>query len=1049
MNILKQLVLFFRKENRISIRKEFFVVFMLSIIHLSALAQGITVSGLIKDNNGGTMPGVSVVVKGTSTGTASDIDGRYTITVPGRQSILQFSYVSYIRQEIVVGDKLFIDVTMIENTQELGEFVVVGYGVQKKATLTGAVVSLKGTELLTTKNENVQNMLTGKLPGVRVWQRTSEPGAYDTRFDIRGMGTPLIVIDGIPRTMAEFQRLSPTDIDDIAVLKDGSAAIYGVRAANGVVLVTTRKGTKSAKPEMSYSSSFTFQMPSGMPVVSNVFQYMDIMNDHSQRNMINDKNRFWSPENYEEFRNGTRKSWDWNEWLFKDIVPQTQHNLSVTGGNDRTTYYIGAGYFYQNSIFATNDRNYHKYNVMSNMSTKILDNLTFDLQLSAISDQTNAPNQSSIMTFRQFWSMNPINGPYADKDETYTLFNQDVKDGLNPVSFLYADLIGWTKNEKKWFDGTASLTYDVPWVKGMSLKGLFGYNYGIEDFTRYQKEYDQFIYQPASETYQRYTRSSPSLFRRENYTRTQMLSQFIMNYDKVLNSNRIGVTMVWESQWRAGDNFYAQRNLALLKPALSAGFEAGQIGGMSVSDNNFYQRNANALAGRVNYAFADKYLAEFLFRYDGSSIWAPGRQWGFFPGGLIAWRVSEEDFFKNSPLGFIQNLKLRASYASTGNDASAMYQFMDGYSYPTTGGWPRVFQGGYVFNGSYVSSVNNRGIPNPFITWYKANTLNLGIDFEAWNGLFGFTLDYFSRDQTGLLATRLGGIPTVIGASMPQENLNSDRNYGLELVLTHRQRVGDFIYRTSLMGTVARRKRLDVEERAFGSSMDKWLNSQAGRLQGMYRGYGYLGHFQSWEDIWNSPVYTGRGTLPGDYIYEDWNGDGVIDGNDVHPMRFAADTPLLNFSMNFGASYKRFDLAVLLQGSAFASLQYGELVSYGNETMAHSLDRWRPVDNMVDPYDTNTQWIKGRFSFCNSDMRDNSGFNAEKIDYLRLKNIELGYTLPEFKGFDLRLYISGYNLYTLTNVIKVYDPEHPGLNENGGFMYPLNKTLSLGLTLKF
>ena len=1039
------------------------IVFTMLTGSVSLYAQNqVTVTGSIKDSQGGVLIGAGVLERGTANGTVTDVNGNYTITVGGNSTLVA-TYVGFTRQEIPVNGRTNIPIVLAEEVEVLGQVVVVGYGVKRKETLTGAISSLKGSELITVKNENVQNMLTGKIPGVRVWQRSSEPGAYDNRFDIRGysVGTgtnnnvgspPLVIIDGVPRTMDEFQRLSPNDIDDISVLKDGSAAIYGIRAANGVVLVTTKKGAKSEKSEISYSSSFSFQFPSGMPDVVNATEYMDRRNWNNQRNTSWPRVPIYSEQDYTDYQNGTKKSWDWNEYILKELVPETQHNLSVTGGSDRTTYYIGAGYLYQNSIFKTNDRNYHKYNLLSNISTKIYDNLTFDLQVSAIVDERNEPNEDANWIIRDYWRMNPLynQGPYADVEET--MFNAGVTERENPYTMLYSENIGSRKREKRWFDGTASLKYDVPYLKGLSIKGLFGYNFNFENYKVMQREFTQYTYGEVNgvPTYTPsiYPRNSTPRVTDRHYLKTQMLSQFILNYDNVFMSNRIGATLVWESQWRRGTNFRAQRDLAFPVEYLSAGMTTNQIGDMDIDQNHFYIKNNNGLAGRFNYSFADKYLAEFLFRYDGSSMFAPGYQWGFFPGGSLGWRISEEDFFKNSSLGFIHQLKLRASYATTGDDAASTYQFMTGYNYPVNSGDNgRRAPGGYVLNGVYTNSASNRGLANERITWYTAKTFNLGVDFEAWKGLFGFTFEYFNREREGLLATRTGGIPTVIGAELPQENLNSDRHFGLELELTHRQQIDDFFYRVSLMGTVARRKMLYREEREFNSSWDKYRNSESNRLQGRWRGFEYLGRFQSWEEIWNYPANRDRNTLPGDYYYLDWNGDGEFNDNDQYYARFSGDTPLMNYSLNFSAAYKRFDFSLLFQGSAGGSIEYGEQVRGDDaQTLRMFLDQWHPVNFTDDPYDPTTQWVNGYYSFNNGSRRDNSTFNVENVAYLRLKNIELGYNLPQVKHFNARLYVSGYNVFTLT-AVKNVDPEHP--RDGYGFMYPLNKMLTFGFTVKF
>ncbi len=1010
------------------------------------------VTGKVTDASGYAIPGVSVLAKGTSHGTITDSDGNYTLTNVAAETILQFSFIGMKTQEIKVGNSNSINVKLLEETIGIEEVVAVGYGVQKRATLTGAVSAIKGDDIVTTKNENAQNMLAGKVSGVRVTQKTAEPGAFNNNFDIRAMGSPLIIIDGIPRTNDDFQRLDPNDIDNMSVLKDASAAIYGVRAANGVVLVTTKRGANN-KLEMNYSGSFTWQIPSGLPATVDAIEYMTLRNERALHN-INGGSPIFNDQQFEDYRTGKSQSTDWYPLVFGKYAPQTMHNLNAVGGNDRTTYYAGLGYQYQEGFFASNDLNYTKYNVRSNITTKITDRLTFDLNLNSVMDQQDRPYQDSWWIIRGFWRQGAHIPAYANNDPT-KLYHGLIE-GDNPLSFMNEDISGYKKYNKKWIQSAASLKYDIPGVKGLFLKGLFSYDYYVSSSDLYQKEYTQYRYDAASDTYSKFVRQSPNRIRRESYFKAQTLAQASLNYDNTFGKHKVGGLLVWEAQKRTSDNFFAQRDLVLQLPYLFAGIAEGQQATMNAGADALYENSNLALAGRFNYAFSDKYLAEFLFRYDGSSRFAEGSQWGFFPAASLGWRVSEENFFKSiTALSFINQLKIRSSYGVTGDDNASSYQFVSGYNYPTSSS-NRNFTGGYVFNGSFNASADNKGIPNPNITWYTAETFDIGTDIEAWHGLLGVSADYFSRFRDGLLATRSGGIPTVVGAGLPQENLNSDRTYGFELELSHRNKIRDLNYNVKGMLSLARVKRLYVERDAIGSSWSNWRNNQNDRLQGVHQGYQGMGQYQSWEEILASPVYIGRSTIIGDYKYEDWNGDGEINGNDSHPIRYN-QYPWMNFSMIFDANYKGFDLNFLLQGSAMSSLIYGEQLrepmwgSGDSGAMEQFMDRWHPADPKADPYDPATEWIPGHFAYTGTLPDVNSTFNVENGAYLRLKSVELGYTLPEKwmakAGIkNIRVYANAYNLFTITKV-KYVDPEHP--NDTYGYLYPLNKSVSLGLNVKF
>lgn len=1014
--------------------------------------QGKKVTGKVTDQSGAPIPGATIIVKGTTTGITTDNDGIYSLSLPSEAKVLVFSFVGMKSQEITIGTKTTINVGMQEETIGIEEVVAVGYGTQRKATLTGAVSAIKGADIVTTKNENAQNMLAGKISGVRVTQKTSEPGAFNNNFDIRAMGSPLIIIDGIPRTSADFQRLDPNDIDNMSVLKDASAAIYGVRAANGVVLVNTKKGANN-KLELNYSGSFTWQVPSGLPSTVDAIGYMTLRNEAAMHN-INGGSPIFNDQQFDDYKTGKLQSTDWYPLVFANYAPQTMHNLNATGGNDKTTYYIGLGYQSQEGFFKSSDLKYTKYNVRSNITTKITDRLTLDLNLNLVMDQQDRPYQDSWWIIRSFWRQGPQIPAYANNDPTKPYHG--LIEGDNPVSFMDKNIVGYNQLNTKWIQSSASLKYDIPGVKGLFVKGLFSYDYNVSNSNVFQKEYNQYRYDEASDTYTKFTRQSPNRIKREAYFKTQTLAQASLNYDGTFNKHKVGGLVLWEAQKRNSDNFFAQRDLGLQLPYLFAGVATGQLATMNSSADALYENSNMALAGRFNYAFDNKYLAEFLFREDGSSKFAPGSQWGFFPAASVGWRVSEEKFIKDAAaLSFISQLKVRASYGKTGDDNASSYQFVSGYNYPTRTD-NRNFTGGYMFDGSFNASADNKGIPNPNITWYTAKTFDVGIDFEAWNGLLGATADYFSRNRQGLLATRSGGIPTVVGAGLPQENLNSDRTYGFELELSHRNHIGDFNYNVKGMFSLARVERLYVERDAIGSSWNNWKNNQNNRLQGVQQGLNGAGQFQSWDEIWSSPTYIGRGTLVGDYKYEDWNGDGEINGNDAHPTRFN-QYPWMNYSMIFDANYKGFDLNFLVQGSAMSSLVYGEQLrepmwgSGNSGAMVQFLDRWHPVDPKADPYDPATTWASGHYSYTGTLPDVNSTFNVENSAYLRLKSVELGYTIPSLwisrVGIkNLRVFVNAYNVFTITKVDYV-DPEHP--NDTYGYLYPLNKTYSVGLNIKF
>ncbi|MCE4562888.1 TonB-dependent receptor [Maribellus sp. CM-23] len=1041
------------------------IVFLMIFVPFSSWAQNTTVSGIVTDNNNEPIIGATVAIKNTTVGTITNIDGEYTIEVP-QNGTLVFQFLGYTTKEESVNGRTKINVRLEVDAQDLEEVVVVGYGVQKKVTLTGSVAGVKGDEMRQTKNENPQNMLAGRVAGVRVWQKSAEPGAFNNSFDIRGLGAPLVVIDGVPRTTAEFQRLNSNDIEDISVLKDASAAIYGVRAANGVILVTTKKGSSEGKTTVSYNGSFTFQKPSGMPVLADAFETMTLYNEKAMNN-INGGSIIYDEQDFEDFRNGTRRTTDWTSLLFSDYSPQSQHDVSISGGTDKTQYYVAMGYFFQEGFFKSGDLNYEKYNLRSNISTEIANGLTFDLNLSGINDNRNNPYSSASDIIRNYWRQGVLYPAYADPENTMLNYEGlDLEE--NTVAKMTSDISGYRKYNQKYFQSSAALNFDFGTVShaltGLSAKALISYDYRSDDNNIYRKEYYQYAYNSMTDSYDSklYNSSSPNQIRREMYNKQQVLGQFILNYNNTFaDVHKLGGLLGWETQKRTGDNFYAQRDLAFGMEYLFAGTDEDQIGGMHSGLNDIYELANSALIGRLNYAYADRYIAEVQFRYDGSSKFAKGHQWGFFPSASVGWRVSEESFFQSiSSLSFVDQLKLRASYGVLGDDGALQYDWATGYTYPAVSGnaekgYYNQYAPGYVFGGDFVYGVSTLALPNELITWFTAHTFDIGVDFEGWDGLFGFSFDYFDRRRKGRFARRSGDLPTVVGATAPRENLDSDRHFGMDLELSHRNRIGDFQYKVKAIGTITRQKYMTASEKGpYGNSYDQWRNNNlSNRYQGIQFGYESAGRYESWDDIWNYAIYKERNVLPGDYKYVDWNGDGQIDGLDEHPIAFD-QTPWLNFSLSYEMSYKNFDMNLLFQGSALGSMEYKEPLysiwgSNGGGTLEQYLDRWHPEDPMADPYDPETKWISGYYGFTGNYPHGNSEFNRVSTAYLRLKSVELGYTLPKVKALstmNLRVFANAYNLFTITGV-KFVDPEHP--DDDLGRMYPLSKTLTLGVSATF
>lgn len=1028
----------------------------------AAQAQGIMVKGKVVDQHNEPVIGATVGVDKGKAKTVTDIDGNFTLQVPANAQIV-VNYIGMKPATQSVGGRRELNFVLQDDVNQLQDVVVVGYGTQKRGSITGSVAAVKGDEMVRTKNENPQNMLTGRVAGVRVWQKSSEPGSYNNNFDVRGMGTPLVIIDGVPRDMSDFQRMNADDIQDISVLKDASASIYGLRSANGVVLVTTKKG-QAGQTKFSYNGSYTIQSPKSMPKLLDAYKTMTLYNERNLNN-VNGGSKIYTDEMFDEFRNGTRRETDWNNLIFAKTSPQTNHNITVSGGNDKTQYFVSFGALYQEGFFKSGDLNYHKYNITSNLTTEVYRGLKLSLNINAMTDKQNNPYCTSTDIIRNYWRQGVLFPAYAD--EAGTMLNYDGLDlEENTVAKMTADISGYRRYKQSQVLTSGIFEYDFGTLtnvlKGLKAKVMFSYDYHLNNNTIYRKQYYQYAYDPATQTYKQklYASSAPSNLRREHYDTQQFLSQYTLSYNRDFGPHSIAAVVGMETQRRTGDNFYAMRNLAFSSPYLFNGVEEGQVANSATG--GIYSANYNAFIGRLNYNFAQRYLIEGQFRYDGSSKFAKGHRWGFFPSVSLGLVVSEEPWFKKIEfLKGVDQLKLRASYGEMGDDSGANYDWVAGYTYPSTSGnsekgYYNQYAPGFIFGSQFVYAATPMAIPNELISWYKAKTFNVGVDFDTNNKLFGFSLDYFSRKMTGLYEYRTSVFPTVIGAKPPRENANSSRNFGMELELRHHNRIGrNFVYNVKGIVTITRQKYLTaIQNGPYANAYDQWRNDHLNnRYQGVQFGYEGNGRYQNWDEIWNETLYHEKDLLPGDYKYLDWNGDGEINSQDEHPYAFD-QTPWMNYSLSIDCAYKGFDFSMLWQGSALGSMSYEEPLysiwgQNGGGALEQYWDRWHPADENADPYDPNTKWVKGYYAYTGHYPSANSTFNRVSTAYLRLKQIELGYTLPKWKAFpslNLRVYANAYNLFTITGV-KFVDPEHP--SDDLGRLYPLNRTYTFGVQVSF
>lgn len=1041
----------------------------------SVWAQGRSVSGSVKDVGGNPIIGAGVLLKGTDSGTTTDLDGNYTLSVPDAGNVtITFSSLGYRERSVLIsGSQSVLNVVLDEDMTTLNDVVVVAYGTQKRASLTGAISSVSSQALKETRSENVVNMLAGKMAGVRVVQTSGEPGSFSSSINIRGLGQPLVIIDGVPRD--NMERLDANEIESISTLKDASAAIYGMRASNGVILITTKKG-KAGASHIEYEGYAGFSTPINTPDGLNAWQFMEITNENNiMRGSMAPGSFVYSLEEIEKYRSGQKVGTEWWRINNNNYSPQTSHTVSMSGGNEKIQYFSNFAYLSQQGVFSTGDLNYERFNLRSNISAKVTDNLKAEVLINGMMDTKNSPYYETEIFYRTAWVEKPVDAAYANYTKPYM---QNIAQGYNPLAITDSDVVGYKRNRQRLIQVTGTLTYDFPWIEGLQAKASYSYDYTNWEFKELKRSYTLYTYNIDSNEFVPSVYSGKddepdlnSIKRGTQFSQNNLL-QASLSYNHDFGKHHVSALALYEQQTTDMDNFYAMRYIQMnTLGELSNGISDGQVGSMNSSyytsgvraadQSGLWKIASKSLVGRINYDWSERYYLEAAFRYDGSSKFYKGHQWGFFPSVSAGWRISEEPFVKGLNLSFLDNLKLRASYGESGDDSTANFQYIEGYEYgPGSIDWWPV-----LWNGKDQNLVRPLSTPNENLTWIRTKTANIGLDGNFWNGLLGFEIDFFQRYRSGKPATKNVTIPDWLGQSLAQENLNSDRTRGFDLTLRHQNRIGEFQY--GISGNIAFSRRMNryVEHTDYGTQYLNWRNNSANRYTDIWWGYDYAGQFKDLYEIWNAPIMDKLGNAqlkPGDYSYEDWNGDGVIDENDLHPIKFGAQTtPVLYYGLTFDFSWKGIDLTAVFQGGAFNNVKYDWYLStpfiYDKNGPDFFYDRWHMEDASADPLDPRTKWIAGYLpttSQGSSAMGLNTSTSSASLhdaSYIRLKSLELGYTFHErwvkkINASSFRVFANAYNLLTITG-LKYLDPEHP--SSGYGTTYPLICTVNFGVNIKF
>ena len=993
----------------------------------ASLFQQKSVSGKVTDISGVPLPGVSVVIKGTTIGTITGADGTFTLAKVPSDATLMFSFIGMKKQEIKVEGKSEITVKLEEETIDLEEVVAVGYGVQNKTTLTGSVTSIANKELKASPSFNVSNTLGGLLTGVITKGATGEPGRDNPVLLIRGRNTtgnnnPLVVVDGV-QGVSGWERINSNDIESISVLKDASAAIYGARAANGVILITTKRGSLG-KPTINYSFNQAITQPTRIPKMASSAEFAGYVN---QLDVEAGQIPRFSEDEIQKFREGTDPDYineDWYEKVLKKYSFQSQHNLNLRGGSDNVKYSISGSYTSEGSIFKNGSLKYKTYSLRSNVDAQINKNLKVGFDLNGSLDDGNYPAYDVSQTFDELKQV-----PYLPVIWPNGLPSAGIEYGNNPI-VMGTSLTGNENVKTNRYLAKGFFDLTIPWFKGLGVDGYFAYSSNLTTDKKWQTPWTVYDYDKVTDTYIPVLGGgilSPQLT--QTFTgSTSTLINLRIKYAAKINGHNLSTFIAVEQSKDISNNFYAFRK-NYISSTLDELF-AGSLIDQSTGGGRLENGRQN-LFGRFNYGFKEKYLLDFNFRYDGSSNFPAGNRFGFFPGISMAWRISQEDFMKNN-ISFIDNLKLRVSVGKIGNDAIPPFQYLTLYTLGNTGmsfGQPPVATNGLIAGVS----------PNTSITWEVAKTANIGMDARFWKGLLGFTVDVFKQIRSNILTTRDLAVPVYTGLSLPNENIGTVINKGIELELTHSKVVGDISWRVAANVSYSHNNVVNISE---SKDIVEW-KKQEGHVLGATQYYHAIGIFRTQAEVDAAPIYPG--TKVGDLQYQDVDGDGVITANDMYTMD-KTSVPEIVFGLNLSLNYKDFSLWANFTGA-------GNVWQYYHVNARVGMNQLEDVIiNRYTPGSMNSKYPRLPTMEAGSAEPDGlrSDFWLKNATYGRLKTLEFSYNLPQnllskVKIQSMKIFLNGQNLFTIDN-IKWADPENNSIKYS---YYPQSKIYNLGINLTF
>ena len=1038
-------------------KKIFFILTLQLFAILQIQAQTKTVTGFVKDSTG-PVAGASVIEKGlSSNGTVTDAGGKFSIVLKGKSNTIIISSLGLQAQELNVGTRSSVTVVLHSSEAKgLEDVVVVGYAKQKKVTLTGAVSSVSGVELRENPSASLQNTLSGKLPGFFSVQPTGRPGADGATFFIRGQSSyntgsnsPLIIVDDIEYSYDQFARLDPNEIESLSILKDASTtAVYGVKGANGVVIITTRRG-KIGAPKISARLENSLQQPTRMPKYLDAYETALLYNQAQiNDNKINPQTGFtprFSQSDLDHYRTGDdpygHPNNNWKDILFKKFSKQYRANFDISGGTERVKYFISLGGLFQDGMVKNfskaqdiNGNYYHmRYNYRSNLDIKVTNTTDLRLDLYGNIGEINTPNVGSpfgyndvFYEYSSFLSLAPFNYPVYNPNGSYGYSNWQISGGGTSSSYNVNNIVGrlthygYNRSYENNMNLITSATQKLDFLtKGLSFKATAAYvsNYGYSrSMTRDQ--FPSFIYDPVANTY---TPRDPNVYRVRRFfsgysagsTIRTLTLQASLNYDRTFGAHRV----------------YA---LGLVNQGTDIRFSSN-------STYNFIPNNYRGFTGRAGYNYKEKYLFEFNTAYNGSDRFSKANRYGLFPAASIGWNVAKENFVKEH-FNFLNNLKLRASYGLVGND-----KIGSSFNYYYLPSWSNSGSINFGTSSNTFTGIREGTLGNDQVTWEKEKKLDIGVDFGLFNNKLTGTVDYFKNQRYDILTTR-GTVSAVFGQNLPPVNLGIVDNAGYEIELNYNGHIGkDFSYRVKGTYSVAKNKIKFADEPTYANAYQAFT----GHSIGMQRVYRWIGYYKDSADIAKSPQPSIK-PYPGDLKYADLNGDGKIDGFDMEVTGYS-NVPNTTYGFQVGFTYKGFSVNAFFQGAMnFNVRAVAEAIRpfSANLTEVHKY-AWTPElgDNAKFPRLSLLAGASDAIAYP-------STFYFISGNYLRLKTAEIGYTLPKkwinrLKLENVKLYSNGYNLFTWTKLDKLYDFDPEISTNSDRTIYPPQRTINFGLSVTF